>query len=104
DNCQPRDLFDQPQLLELRERLAEGGAVAEVATGDDDPVGTLPIARFENAEHDALLPLEPERVDAVHQVDADFRAVHCDLANAAEARVEIAPDLERQRAVVERLR
>ena len=51
-----------------------------------------------------LLALEAEGVDAVHQVDAQLRHVDGDLPDAAEAGVEVALDLERQRAVVERLR
>ena len=44
DDRKPRDLFDQAQLFQLHERLAEGRAVAEVSAGHDDPVRRLPVA------------------------------------------------------------
>ncbi len=64
----------------------------------------MPVEGFEDAKHDALLPLEPEGVDAVHQIDAQLWVIDGDLANAAETGVEVAVDLQRQRPVVERLR
>ena len=56
--------------------------------------------RLEHPEHDRLLAFEAEGVDRVHQVDA--QAVG-HLADALHRVVEVADDLDRQRAVVERL-
>src|SRR5690606_37560787 len=72
DHRQAWDAVDQPVSLQFHERLAKGAAVAQVAAGDDDPVGDLPAKRLEHAKHDRLLSLEPERVDAVDQVDAEL--------------------------------
>src|SRR5262245_43284885 len=81
-------------------RLADGGDVAKVAAGDDDPVGTLPAERCEHPEHDRLLPFEAEWVHAVDEVDSQpWR----NLADALHGVVEVARDLERQGTVVERL-
>ena len=63
--------------------------------------GTSQLERFEHAEHDRLLAFEPERIDAVDEVDALLRA---DLLDALHGIVEVAGDLHRERAVVERLR
>ncbi len=64
--------------------------------------GTLPVEGLEDAIHDAFLAFEAEGVDAVHEVDAQV-GVGRDLADAAEAGVEVAFDLERECAVVEGL-
>ena len=92
--------FDQAQLGQLDERLAEGADVAEVAAGHDDPVGHLPAQRLQHAVHDRLLPFQPEGVDAVDQVDAELAG---DLLHALHGVVEVAGDLHGQGAVVERL-
>ena len=104
DHGKARDLFDQPQLLQLHKRLAERRAVAQIPAGHDHPIRRLPVAGFQNSIHDRLLPLQAERVYAVHHVNADVRPIGADLADAAHAVVEIAFDLQRQRAVIQRLR
>ena len=87
--------------MQLVERLAEGAGVAEVSAGHGDPVGRLPAQPLQHAEHDRLLPFQPEGVDAVDQVDAQLLA---DFLNAGHGIVEVAGDLHRQRAVIEGLR
>jgi hypothetical protein len=67
------------------------------------PPGTM-IQSGGYAVHDALLPFEAEGVHAVHQVDAHLRDIDGDLPDAAEACVEVAFDLQRQRTVIECLR
>ena len=62
--------------------------------------GDFPAQRLQHAEHDRLLAFEPERVDAVHQVDAELAG---DLLDAVHGVVEVAGDLHRQGAVVEGL-
>ena len=100
DDRQARHALEQAEVLQLDERLAEGADVAEVAAGHDDPVGRLPGQRLEDAVHDRLLPFEAEGVDAVDEVDAELAR---DLLDALHGVVEVAGDLHRQRAVVERL-
>ena len=100
DDRQARDPVDQAEVLQLDERLAEGARVAEVAAGHDDPVGGLPAEGLEDPVHDRLLAFEAERVDRVHQVDAQPVG---DLADPLHRVVEVADDLDRQGAVVERL-
>ena len=95
------DRWHQAQLDQLAERLAERADVAQVAARHDDPVGHLPAQGLEHAVHDRLLPFEPERIDAVDQIDAEL-AGH--LLHALHGVVEVAGDLHRQGAVVERLR
>ncbi len=80
-----------PKALELP-RLPPGTTIQS---------GTSQPQRLEHAEHDRLLPFEAERVDAVHQVDAEPVG---DLLDALHGVVEVAGDLDRQGAVVERLR
>ena len=87
--------------MQLVERLAERAAVAQVAPRHDDPVWDLPVEALQDTQHDRLLALQAERVDAVDQVDAQLAR---DLAYAEHRVVEIAGDLHRQRAIVERLR
>ena len=72
DHGQPRHAVDQAELVQLGEGLAERAGVAQVAAGHDDPVGHLPAQAFEHAEHDRLLPFQPEGIDAVDQVDAQL--------------------------------
>ena len=100
DDGQTRDPVDQAQLVKLVERLAEGAGVSEVSARDHDPVRDVPAQGLQNAEHDRFLPLKPEGVHAVHEVNAQFLR---DFFHAGHGIVEIAVDLERLRAVIERL-
>ena len=97
DDGQARDAVDEAELFEFGEGLAEGAGVAEVAAGDDDPVGQFPAELFEDAVHDGLLAFEPEGVERVDQVDVQFAADILDLLHAV---VEVACDLEGAAAVV----
>ena len=100
DDGQARDRSDQAELEQFDERLAEGADVAEIAAGDDDPVGDFPVEGLEDAVHDGLLAFEAEGVDAVDQVDAELA---WRLAGRAAGVVEIAGDLDGEGAVVEGL-
>ena len=101
DHGEARHAGDQPEILELDQGLAESARIAEIAAGNDDPVGHLPAQALEDAKDDGLLAFEPEGIDRVHQVDAEAVG---DLPHALHRVVEIADDLDRQRTVVERLR
>ena len=101
DDGEPRGLFDEAEVEEFFEGFAEGAAVSEIAAGDDDPVGDVPVEAFEDAVHDGFLAFEAEGVHGVHEVEAELLG---DIADAAEAGIEVAFDLEGEGAVVERLR
>ena len=72
DHRQPRHAVDQAQLVQLVEGLAEGAGVAQVAAGDDDPVGHFPAEALQHPVHDRLLPFQAEGIDAVDQVDSQL--------------------------------
>ena len=61
---------DDAQLLHHRQARAQGADVAQVAAGDDDPVGRVPVELLHDLDRHRLLPLEAQRVHAVGQVDA----------------------------------
>ena len=56
-------------MLHLQEALAERGAVGEVAAGDDDVLGHLPLELLEDLEGGSLLAFEAIGIDGVEQVD-----------------------------------
>ena len=101
DHCQARNAVDQAELMEFDKGLAESARVTEVAAGDHDPIGRLPTQGFEDAEHDGLLAFEAERIDAVDEVNAK---VFGDFFHAQHGIIEVACDLNGERAVFERLR
>ena len=101
DHRQPGHAIDQAQVLQLDQRLAERARVPQVAPGHHDPVGDLPPQPLEDPEDDRLLPLQPERIDRVHQVDAQPVG---DLPDSMHGIIEVADDLDRQGPVIQRLR
>ncbi len=105
DDGQAGEFVDQTEHFQLDESFAERAGVAEVPAGHDDPVRHAPAARFEYAQHDRLLPFEAERVDAVHEIDAEpvVGRIVRQLSHESETVVEIAVNLKRERAVIERL-
>jgi len=56
-------------LISHPEPLVKGVDVAQVAARDDDPVGHLPVELLHDLHGGRLLPLKPERVHRVGQVD-----------------------------------
>ena len=62
----------RPRCFSSENALPNGARIAQVPAGDDDPVGRLPIERLEHAVHDRLLPLEPQGIDAVAEVDVEL--------------------------------
>ncbi len=101
DDCQPRNPVDQPELLEFQKRLAKRARVPEISARNHDPVRRFPVQRLEDAEHDRLLPIEAERIDAVAEIDL---LAFADQADLPQRVVEVTGNLERFRAIVERLR
>ena len=91
---------DEAEAQQLVKRLAEGGRVAEVAAGNDQVVGHLPVELIEQLEHGGLLAFNAEGIDRVEEIDS--------LAGLRQQRVqriiEAAFDLDNLRAEVERLR
>ena len=100
DHGDTGDAVDQSVTFEFGEGFAEGAAVSEVTAGHDDPIGDFPAEGLEDAEHDRFLAFEPERVDAIDEVDAEFTG---DLSDADHRVVEVAGDLDRQGTIVEGL-
>src|SRR6266550_28582 len=98
---EPGHLRDPPVVARLDERLAERARVAEVAGGDDDPVGRVPLEVLEQLPDDRLLALESKRINGVDEVDAELLRR---LEDQAHRRVEVAADLQAECAVRERLR
>ena len=101
DHRQTGNAIDQTQVLQFDECFTECRRISQVSAGDHDPVGNLPIKAFQHAIHDRLLTFEPERVDAVTQVDPPLPG---DFADSFESIIEITQDLQRLRVVVEGLR
>ena len=101
DDREPGDPVDQAQRLQFGQGLAERRRVPEIPARHDDPVRDLPVEAFENPIDDRFLPLQPERVDGVAQVDVRRLA---DLPHALQRVVEIALDLQRDGPVIQGLR
>ena len=103
DDGQARDLLDQAQFLQFENALPKAEQLPRFPPGTMIQSGLCQSQRLEDAIHDALLPFEAEGVDAVHQVDAELRHIDGDLADAPQAIVKIAVDLQGERAVIQRL-
>ena len=58
-------------MLHLLEALAERGGVGEVAAGDDDVLGDLPLQLLDDLHGGGLLAFEAVGVDGVEQVDRE---------------------------------
>ena len=91
---------DEAELVHLLEALAEGGGVGEVAAGDDDVVGHLPVELLEELEGGGLLAFEAVGVDGVEEVD---REAADEVGEDADAAVEVGLELDGEGAVVHRL-
>ncbi len=72
DDGQAWNAGDQSMFLQFHERFAKRAAVAQVSAGNNDPIGNFPTQCFQDAEHDRLLAFQPERIDAVDQVDTQL--------------------------------
>jgi hypothetical protein len=83
---EPRNASNQSEFREFGESLREARRVAEIAARHDNPIRHLPPQRFQHAEHDRLLPFQPEGVHAVHEVNAEL-PTH--FLHAAEGVVEV---------------
>ena len=59
---QARHLVDQAQVAQQFEPLVERADVAQIAHGDDDPVGHFPIELAQDLNRDSLLPLNAQAV------------------------------------------
>ena len=60
---------NQAQVAHFQQRLADRGTVSQIAAGDDDVVGRLPVELFEQFERESFLAFEAERVDRIQLVD-----------------------------------
>ncbi len=97
DDADLGDARDEAEVVHLGEALAERGAVGEVAAGDDDVLGDLPLELLEEFEGGGLLAFEAVGVDGVEQVDGE--AVD-EVGEDADAAVEVGLELDGERTVV----
>ncbi len=88
-------------MLHLHKALAQRGGVGEVAAGNDDVLGHLPLQLLHDLHGRRLLAFEAIGIDGVEQVDGE--AAH-QLEQQADAAVEVGLELDGHRAVVHRLR
>ena len=73
-NSQARDTVDQPQGVQLAQRLAECRCVAQVASRHDNPIGRLPGHLLDQLKDDGFLPFEAPGVNRIEQVQAHVLA------------------------------
>ena len=100
DDAEAREAGDEAEGVEFAEGLAEGGDVAEVSAGEDDPVGDLPVELIEHLDDDGFLAFDAEGVDGVEEVDAEAIG---EGADEGEDLIEVGFDLEGAGAVFEGL-
>ena len=89
-----------PELAHHLEARVQRGRVAEVAAGQDDPVGHLPVELLHDLDGDRLLAFDAQRVHRVGEVDQTFGG---ELLHDFHAAVEVRIEPEHQRAVRQRL-
>ena len=94
-----RGAVDEAEAQKFVEGLAEGGGVAEVAAGNDEVVGGLPVELVHQLEHGGLLALDAEGIDGVEEIDSLAGLLQQDV----EGVVEAAFDLDDFGAEIERL-
>ena len=79
--------------MQLNQGLAKSTRIAQIAARYDDPVGDLPAEPLQYSIDDGLLAFETERIDGIHQIDAETVG---DLPDALHGIVEVAEDLDRR--------
>ncbi len=67
DDADLRDARDEAEMVHLGEALGKCGAVGEVAAGNDDVLGDLPLELLDELEGGGLLAFEAVGVDRVEQ-------------------------------------
>ena len=98
---QLRQTRDQAKVEHFEQGFADRGTVSEIAAGDDDVVGRLPVELFEQFDGESFLAFEAKRIDRVQLVD---RGAQHEFLQQAQAAVEIGAQLAGDSAVVESLR
>ena len=99
DNFGKREI--RPRSRISSERLADRGTVAQVAAGNDDVVGRLPVELLEQFERESFLAFEAKGIDRIQLIDG--RAQN-QFLQQAQATVEVGAQLAGDGTVVERLR
>ena len=95
-----RQLRDQAELAHHQEAVAERADVAEVTTGQDDPVWHLPLELLHDLDCDGLLPFNSQAVHRIRQVDVLMLR---DLLDGGHAAIEVGVQGKNQSPVRERL-
>ena len=93
-------LLNEAELAHHQEALAEGADIAEVAAGDDDPIGDFPPELLYQLDGHGLLAFDPQAVHRIGQINV---ALCRDLLHESHAAVEIRVQTEDERAVGEGL-
>ena len=65
----PWDLVHKSKLLAHLKPFVKGINVAEIATRNNHPIRNLPIKLLQNLNGSSFLPLEPQTVEGVRQID-----------------------------------
>lgn len=78
------------------ESFVERVNVAQITSGDDYPIGDLPIELLQDFNGGGFLPLEPKTVERIGQVNRQLRR---DAADQFHTPVEIRVDAEDEGAV-----
>ena len=91
----------RPRWCISEKPLPSAERVGEIAAGNDDVLGHLPVELLEDLEGRGLLAFEPVGIDRVEQIDGKARD---QLGEDADAAVEVGLELDGERAVVHRLR
>ena len=90
----------RPEVAHHQKALAQGTDVAQIAAGNDHPVGDLPIELLDQLDGHSLLALEPQTVHRVGEVDG---ALLGNLLHQRHAAVKVRVETQHERAVGERL-
>ena len=100
DNGKLRESIDDTHLFQLSQSLAECRNIAEIATGQDEPIRNLPASLVEHFDRNGFLAFDSEGIDGVEQINPRLFGKP---SHKSEDLVEVGLDLDRQRSVFKRL-
>src|SRR5262249_45729252 len=92
---------DQAKVAGFKQCFADRGAISEIAAGNDDVVGGLPVKLLEQFKGESFLAFEAERIDRVELVDRSFANKFLQKFQAA---IEVGAQLAGNSTIVESLR
>ncbi|WVZ00514.1 hypothetical protein V8G54_026583 [Vigna mungo] len=92
----PWDLVHKSKLLAHLKTFVKGINVAKIPTRHYDPIRNLPIKLLQNLNGSSLLPLQPQTVEGVSQID---RQLSSDFSNQLHAPIKISVDTQHKGAI-----